>query len=311
MIPNPGLAAPPAEGLSSRPARPDLLEFTEVLRLEPLGEGVYQGRTHAGRPPRAFGGVTLSQALLSAGRTVDPDRGVHSLHAYFLRSPDPEGPAVEYAVDKLRDGSSYAARQVTARQGDRTVLSLSASFKLPERGHDRQAEPPSAPDPEDLPDVYQALAVERPEAYARMTIPRVLDLRAVPPDGPELDARGDLRSRQRAWFRSAQPMPDDPRLHAAVLAYFSDLTISPTAALPWEPGVGQRPRGTGVVLASLDHAMWFHRPVRADDWLLYSQQTTTLSDGRALGRGELWTRDGRLVATVVQEALLRHRASEG
>ncbi|WP_165914298.1 acyl-CoA thioesterase domain-containing protein [Streptomyces sp. AcE210] len=287
--------------------RADPLPLGELLGLvEASGDSAFTGMPHMGRPPRAFGGVTLAQALLAAGRTVDGGRQPHSLHAYFLRSVAPEA-SVAYEVERLRDGASYAARQVAARQDGMTVLSLSASFKKPESALDHQPEMPAAPAPDDCEAPYEAMAREHPERYAESVIPRAVDLRLVEADADELAARADGMSRRRCWLRAARPLPDEPLLHAAALAYLSDLTISPTAALPWEPHGARSSRRSRVMLASLDHAMWFHRPTRADAWLLYAQHTTNLSDGRAMSRGELWSQEGQLVASVVQEALIRHR----
>ncbi|MFE5683749.1 acyl-CoA thioesterase [Streptomyces sp. NPDC056512] len=232
--------------------------------------------------------------------------GNRSLHAYFLRSVAPEA-SVAYEVERLRDGASYAARQVAARQDGMTVLSLSASFKKPESALDHQPDMPGAPSPDDCEAPYEVMARERPERYAESVIPRAVDLRLVEADADELAARADGMSRRRCWLRAARPLPDEPLLHTAALAYLSDLTISPTAALPWEPHGARSSRRSRVMLASLDHAMWFHRPARADAWLLYAQHTTNLSDGRAMSRGELWSQDGQLVASVLQEALIRHR----
>ncbi|MEE4496214.1 acyl-CoA thioesterase [Streptomyces sp. BE230] len=282
------------------------LDFADVLHLEPCEGEVSAGWPHAGRPPRAFGGVTLAQALLAATRTVDPGRRVHSVHGHFLRSVDTTAP-VRYACGHRRDGISYAARSVEAQQHGRTVLDLTVSFKLPEKGLDLRPDAPSAPDPDDCPAPYRDLARDEPDRYADRTIPRVMDLRIVEQDATELAAREQGLSRQRVWVRSNRPMPDDPALHTAALAYFSDLTLSPTATLPWEPRIGEGPRGRALMLASLDHALWIHRDFRADAWLLYTQRTLTVSDGRALSQGEMWTPEGELVATVAQESVLRHR----
>ncbi|RVU22308.1 acyl-CoA thioesterase II [Streptomyces antnestii] len=300
------LAVPPQAHAPAR--RAGLLPLAEALEIEASGDGAFTGMPHMGRPPRAFGGVTLAQALLAAGRTVDGGRRPHSLHAYFLRSVAPEAP-VSYEVERLRDGSSYAARQVAARQDGMSVLSLSASFKKPENTLDRQAKMPGAPAPHDCDAPYEVMARERPERYAASVIPRVVDLRLVAPDADEEAARAEGMSRQRCWLRAARPLPDEPLLHAAALAYLSDLTLSPTAALPWEPHGARRTRPPAVMFASLDHAMWFHRPARADAWPLYAQHTTSLSDGRATTRGELWSQEGELVASALQEALIRHRAA--
>jgi len=318
----PPQAAPPLDpvhdaGPAPAAGRPGRIGFGEVLRLWQAGADLYRGVPHEGRPPRAFGGVTLAQALLAASRTLEPaDPGTagpvpHSLHAYFLHSVTP-GEPVEHRVERLRDGSSYASRQVLVQQEGRPVVSLTASFKRTETALDRQAEAPAAPDPDSLPDPQARFAERHPAAYAATTIARVLDLRPVPPDAEDLAAREAGRARQRVWMRAALPLPDvaeQPVLHAAVLAYLSDLTLTPTAALPWESlGRGAGPGGQRLLLASLDHALWFHRPHPADDWLLYDQRTITLADGRALSRGELWSRDGALIATATQEAVLRLRS---
>ncbi|MEV0579293.1 thioesterase family protein [Streptomyces sp. NBC_01463] len=287
---------------------PPPLGFEQVLELTDAGDGALRGRPHAGRPPRAFGGVTLAQALRAGGLDVGPDRQLHSLHAYFLRAVNPER-EVTYRVRALRDGSSYAARQVDARQGTE-VLHLTASFKRPETTPGRQARMPGAPGPDECEDPYALWAEEHPESHAAAVIPRVVSLRTVPADEQERTAVSTGLARRRTWLRAAHPMSDDPLLHAAALAYLSDLTLSPTAALPWEPLGSRRSRPSGVMLASLDHAMWFHRPCRADAWLLYAQHSTAISDGRVLSRGEIWSAEGDLVATVQQEALIRIRPAQ-
>ncbi|MGW4029475.1 acyl-CoA thioesterase [Streptomyces sp. NPDC004838] len=282
-----------------------------MLGLEPAGADVWLGRPHDGRPPRAYGGAVLAQALLAAGRTLGSERRAHSLHAYFLRSVDPGGEPVEYRVDRLRDGASYAARQVSAHQHGHAVLSLQSSFKRPETERDRQPPAPSAPPPHRCFDPFAALAGEQPERYASYTLARAVDLRFVAPSPSEQAATRDELAEQRAWIRTARPLPKEPLVHEAALAYLSDLTLSPTAALPWEPHSSRRSGPPTVMLASLDHSVWFHRPPRADAWLLYRQRASRLADGRALTHGELWDQEGRLVATVAQEAVLRHRAPAG
>ncbi|MER7717724.1 acyl-CoA thioesterase domain-containing protein [Streptomyces flaveolus] len=292
--------------------RPGLLGIDDVLALQPAGHDLWRGRAHSGRPPRAFGGSVLAQALLAAGRTLDDDRRTHSLHAYFLRSVDPAGEPVEYRADRQRDGLSYATRQVTAYQHGRAVLSLQGSFKQPEPGLDRQPERPTAPPPDACHDPYAEMPDVPSEDGASPTIPRVLDLRLVPTSDAERAAGQAGLGRRRTWLRIAKPLPSgEPMLHEAALAYLSDLTLSPTAALPWEPHRIRPGDPPEVMLASLDHALWIHRTPRADAWLLYSQRAARLSGGRALSHGELWDEQGRLVATVTQEALLRHRAPTG
>jgi acyl-CoA thioesterase-2 len=299
---------------SQEAERPDgagvIAGFVDLLRLDDIDLNLFRGWCHAGAPLRAFGGQVAAQALVAVGRTVEPGRRVHSLHSYFMRPGDPRRPLV-YEVERLRDGRSYTTRRVTAIQRGEAVFTLSASFKKPEDGPDRQPVMPTLPDPELLPDPYSGFPGDRdadPENYWASTGRLTLDVRVVPPGSDGLPGRTAGVEEQFVWLKSASELPaDDPLLHVCALAYLSDLTLASTAALHLQLPRSQRSGPPTVNLASLDHAMWFHRPFRADEWLLFAQRSPTSSDGRGLAHGEFYTRDGLLVASVVQEALIRER----
>jgi acyl-CoA thioesterase-2 len=224
-----------------------------------------------------------------------------------MRPGDPRRPLV-YEVEDLRDGGSYSTRRVTAIQRGEAVFTLSASFKIPEQSPDRQAAMPDFPGPEDLPDPYAAWAAGGPESYWGSTGRFTLDMRIVPRDLPGLPQELPGVVHQFVWLKSAQPLPaDEPLMHVCALAYLSDLTLASTAALHVQVPRAERTEPSRISLASLDHAMWFHRPFRADEWLLFAQRSPSSSDGRGLAQGEFYTRDGQLVASVVQEALIRLR----
>jgi acyl-CoA thioesterase-2 len=228
-----------------------------------------------------------------------------------MRPGDPRRPLV-YEVERLRDGHSYATRRVTAIQRGEAVFTLSASFKIPEGGPERQREMPGLPDPERLPDPYAAWASGGPESYWSTTGRRTLDMRIVPRSTPGLPEPVPGVEQQFVWLKSASPLPgDDPLLHVCALAYLSDLTLASTAAMHLQPPRAEREGPPVINLASLDHAMWFHRPFRADEWLLFAQRSPSASDGRGLAHGEFYTRDGQLVASVMQEALVRLRRPKG
>jgi acyl-CoA thioesterase-2 len=281
------------------------------LSLEELDRGLFRGWCHDGIPLRAFGGQVAGQALTAASRTVPDGLAVHSLHGYFLRAGRTSRPMV-YTVEDLRDGRTYATRRVTATQNGEAIFVLSASFKQAERGgHDRQPAPPRSPDPEQLPDYFDLWARTDPEGAEHTAIRQALEVRYMGPEpgtgaesgsgaGPEPGV-----TEQRLWVRAVEPLPDDPVLHTCALTYASDLLLAPTTALALEPPRAVREAPSTVFLTSLDHALWFHRPFRADAWLLISQQSRTAGDGRGLARAEVWTRDGRLVASAMQETVLR------
>ncbi|MFJ1702711.1 acyl-CoA thioesterase [Kitasatospora sp. NPDC088346] len=291
------------ETVGAGPVRP----FAELLRIEELDENLFRGRCHAGAPMRAFGGQVAAQALTAAGRTVDPRRLVHSLHGYFLRPGDPQRPIV-YQVDQVRDGMSYATRRVTAVQRGEAIFTLSASFKVPEESGGRQRTMPPVPGPDELPDPFLAWERADPEDFARSTDFRTLELRFIPAGTPGLPPELPGVPQQFVWLRTGTPLPaDDPLIQVCALTYLSDLTLASTTALHLQPHRFQRTGPPLITLASLDHAMWFHRPFRADDWLLFAQRSPSVSDGRGLALGEFYDRDGLLVASAVQETLVRER----
>ncbi|MFJ3789853.1 acyl-CoA thioesterase [Kitasatospora sp. NPDC090091] len=283
--------------------------FAELLRIERLDENTFRGQCHAGAPMRAFGGQVAAQALTAAGRTVEPDRPVHSLHGYFLLPGDPTRP-IRYEVDRVRQGMSYATRRVTAVQGDAAIFTLSASFKRPEAAADRHREVPPVPGPEELPDAFSLWDEAARAELARSGGFGSLELRFVPADAPGLPPAVPGMPQQYVWLRTGSPLDDDdPLLHVCALTYLSDLTLASTAGLHVQPNFFQRREPPRLMMASLDHAMWFHRPFRADEWLLFAQRSPSSSDGRGLSLGEFYDREGRLVASAVQEALIRDRGA--
>jgi acyl-CoA thioesterase-2 len=273
-----------------------------VLDLEPIEVNIFRGTSPDVDVQRVFGGQVAGQALVAAARTVDDDRHVHSLHAYFLRPGDPSVPIL-YEVDRIRDGRSFTTRRVVAIQHGRPIFNMSASFHVPEEGYDHQAEMPAdLPDPESLPDFatrWEPIIGHTEEGRSFIDRPRAIDMRHVDA-GPSLE-RGPKAPINRVWIRADGRLPDDPVLHTCIVTYASDMTLLDTALLPH----GRSYEVPDVMMASLDHAMWFHRPFRADDWLLYAQDTPSASAGRGLARGLFFTRAGELVASVVQEGLLR------
>ena len=279
-------------------------ELLSLLDLEPIDDCLFRGRQPDTSLQRVFGGQVASQALVAAARTTDADRVVHSLHAYFLRPGDTRVPIV-YDVERTRDGRAFSTRRVVARQHGRSIFYMSASFHLAEDGLDHQDPMPGVPAPDDCPELGDVLAglTGRPRAewdreWAALDVRYAGDSR----EGGALtdDAHPGLA---RVWLKAAGPIGPDPVLHAAVLAYASDLTLLSVALVPHGTYIGD-PR---LEPASLDHAMWFHRPLRADEWLLYDQVSPSASGGRGFATGRLFTVDGRLVATAVQEGLVRLR----
>jgi acyl-CoA thioesterase-2 len=277
-----------------------LEHLLELLDLEALEINLFRGRTTRDGRDRIFGGQVLGQALVAARRTVE-DRLAHSLHGYFLRPGDPTRPIV-YEVDRIRDGRSFATRRVVATQAGRAIFNMSVSFQEVEAGFEHQSEPLAPREPAG--ELYEE--VIRREVARHVEIER--DDRRF--DLPiEVRAEGGLHifdesvhpPRMRTWLRAKGALPNDPGLHQCVLAYASDLTIGVSAIHPHPVGV----RSPGMRTASLDHAMWFHRPFRADDWLCFDQISPVASQGRGFGRGEVYTRKGELVASCAQESLMR------
>ncbi|MFE7415771.1 acyl-CoA thioesterase [Rhodococcus sp. NPDC057529] len=282
----------------------------EVLHLDNPHPNTYHGVCAAGGRGRAYGGHIAAHAVLAAHRTVDPERAVHSLHGYFLSMGRPDE-QVRYEVQTLRDGGTYALRHVTARQRGDELFTLTASFKKVEEAADRHVVMPPAPDPAALPTQSEAANRLWSGIDPASPIRRVVDVRPVLGDADDGGSGAETGGQhRRMWFRIASDMPDDPAVHAAALTYCSDLTVARTAALGHLRATGTT--GTpaqNLYLASLDHAIWFHRPCRADDWLLFVHHSPTSGDGRGLTTGQVWTRTGTLVATVNQEVLLRTRRS--
>ncbi|RSS38968.1 acyl-CoA thioesterase II [Streptomyces sp. WAC08241] len=292
-----------ARGVQAVPETSGALDaLLDLLDLEPIERDIFRGRSRSALVPRVFGGQVAAQALVAAGRTVPADRLAHSLHAYFLRPGDPGAPIV-YSVDRIRDGRSFTTRRVVAVQHGQPVFHLSASFQAYEEGLDHQADMPAAPDPESLPTAAETLPRHLPEDVARRLIEAraAVDLRYV--DTPPWGSVGEPREpRSQVWFRTHGKLADDPLLHVCLATYVSDMTLLDSVLLAHGRGgwaVGD------VVGASLDHAMWFHRPFRADEWLLYDQESPSSAGGRGLGQARIWTRDGKLALSVIQEGVVR------
>ena len=273
-----------------------------LLDLEHIERDIFRGTSTRSRWQRVFGGQVAGQALVAAGRTVADDRRVHSLHSYFVRPGDPTIPIV-YEVDRVRDGRSFSTRRVIAVQRGETIFSLSASFQLDQDGIDHQTSMPDVPAPESLPALVNRYgnSPEATEFYRSM--PKPIDLRYVD-DPPWLQhAHGPRDGLSRVWMRADGTLPDDPLLHVCVLTYASDMTLLDSVLVRH----GLAPGLDDISMASLDHAMWFERPFRADEWLLYSTRSPSASGGRGLATGRFYAQDGRQVCSVVQEGLIRLR----
>jgi acyl-CoA thioesterase II len=275
-----------------------------LLDLEQIEVDIFRGRSPEGeRRQRVFGGQVAGQALVAAGRTVPSDRPVHSLHAYFIRPGDPAVPLV-YLVERVRDGKSFTTRRVTAVQHGEAVFTLSASFHRPEPGLEHSDPMPAVPPPDEVEPTAIRLRRLLGRSLDDYTYDNPIDIRHVGPLTVEAERDPSLRSsRNIVWLRANGELPDHPLLHVCVMTYASDMTLLDTVLLAhgvsWFNGT--------VIGASLDHAMWFHRPFRADQWLLYVQDSPTASGALGLARGEVYTSDGELVVSVVQEGLLRSR----
>jgi acyl-CoA thioesterase II len=278
----------------------------ELLDLDRIELNIFRGRSPEGeRRQRVFGGQVAGQALVAAGRTVPPERPVHSLHAYFIRPGDPSVPLV-YLVERVRDGRSFTTRRVTVVQHGKTIFTLSASFQQPEAGGFEHFVPmPHVPAPDEVEPTsarLRRLFGPAAEDYARDS---PIEMRHVGPLSAEVERDPSLASPENlVWLKADGELPDDPLLHVCLMTYASDMTLLDTVLLThgvsWSDGL--------IAGASLDHAMWFHRPFRADQWLLYAQDSPSATGGRGLARGEVYTQSGELVVSVVQEGLLRRRA---
>ncbi len=273
------------------------LAIEEILDLEQLETNIFRGGVFSpgsGFLQRTFGGHVAGQSLVSAVRTVGPEYLVHSLHGYFLRPGDAKAPTI-FLVERLRDGGSFATRRVNAIQHGETIFSMSASFQTQQSGIEHQDAMPSAPPPDDLPGLRSVKVFD--DAGFRQF--EEWDVRIVPQE--KLDRLPGKASQQQVWFRHHDPLPEDPVLHICALAYMSDLTLLGSAQ------VTHLEERDHLQIASLDHAMWFMRPFRADEWLLYDQSSPSACGGRALTQGKIFTRSGRLVASVMQEGLTRYK----
>jgi acyl-CoA thioesterase-2 len=281
-------------------------DLLSILDLEPLEVNLFRGRSPQVGWQRVFGGQVIGQALVAACRTVDEieERPPHSLHGYFLLAGDPKVPII-YEVDRIRDGRSFTTRRVVAIQHGRAIFSMSASFHVSEPGLDHQAKMPQVPAPDDLPsdaEIRDRVLPMMPDPIRRyFERERLIELRPVEferylgkkfPDG-----------RFHIWMRTTSPLPATPAIHRCVLAYASDLSLLDAALVPHGRTVFEK----SIMAASLDHSLWFHRPFKADEWLLYAQDTPSAGGARGFARGLIFTQDGTLVASVAQEGLLRER----
>lgn len=293
---SPAHASAPVRMLGMQPAVDELIA---LLDLESIEVNIFRGVSPEVSRQRVFGGQVAGQALVAAVRTVDAGFSVNSLHAYFLRPGDPTVPIL-YEVDRIRDGRTFVTRRVVAIQHGKAIFHLQASFHIDEDSFEHQIPmPEGSPEPESLPDFKTRMAEFREIMGAEYDRDRAIDTRPV--EWSPRDRREPLPAHQNVWIRADGMLPDDPVLHACVLTYASDMTLLDTATLPHALGAMEH----GVFMASLDHAMWFHRPFRADEWLLYSQDSPTASRARGLARGLIFTRSGDLAVSVVQEGLIR------
>jgi len=280
---------------------PVLEDLIGLLRLERIEDNIFRGDSRDIGSPQVFGGQVIGQALSAAQNTVD-DRVAHSLHAYFLRRGDVNAPII-YEVDRSRDGRSFSNRRVVAIQHGRPILNLAASFQNPEEGLEHQFEMPDVPGPKglkDLTEVAKDMLEYIPSKMRRfLTDKRPFEFRHVEP--VDFEHPGKLPPRKHVWIRAVSKLPDNPVLHQNLLTYVSDYELLGVATLPH--GLSFT-RGS-VIMASLDHALWFHGEVRMDEWLLYAMDSPSSSGARGLARGQLFTEDGRLVASTTQEGLMR------
>lgn len=294
--------------MSRETGKPTAMEqLIETLDLEPIEVNLFRGRSPQVGWQRVFGGQVIGQALVAAQRTVDADRNVHSLHAYFLRPGDPAVPIV-YQVERIRDGSSFNTRRVVAIQHGKAIFTMAASFQIEEPGFEHQIAMPAVPPPEKLLDDKQnqeQFLAQAPEAVRRYwKRERPIEIR--PLSLVHYFSREKLEPRQDVWVRTTGPVPEDRIYQAAVLAYLSDMTLLDAALYAHGTSIFDQ----SVQAASLDHAMWFHRPCKLDDWLLYTQDSPSGSGARGLTRGSLFDRSGVLIASVAQEGLIRKKAND-
>jgi acyl-CoA thioesterase II len=281
-------------------------EVLDILDLEPLEVNLFRGRSPQSRWQRVFGGQVIGQALVAACRTVEDvtARPPHSLHAYFLLGGDPKVPII-YEVDRIRDGKSFTTRNVKAIQHGRAIFSMSVSFHLSEPGLTHQVKMPEVPKPDELPgdeELKERIYPLLPEP-ARRYYERERPIEFRPVEFSRYLGEKSENGRFDIWIRATGRLPDEPAIHQCVLAYASDMMLLDAALIPH----GRSVFSEDIMAASLDHALWFHRPFRADEWLLYAQDSPSLADSRGFSRGLIFASDGTLVASVAQEGLLRQR----
>jgi len=284
-------------------------EVLDILDLEPLEVNLFRGRSLQSRWQRVFGGQVIGQALVAACRSVEDvaARPPHSLHAYFLLGGDPKVPII-YEVDRIRDGKSFTTRNVKAIQHGRAIFSMSVSFHLSEPGLTHQVKMPDVPKPDQLPgdkELKERIYPLLPEP-ARRYYERERPIEFRPVEFSRYLGEKSENGRFDVWIRATGRLPDEPAIHQCVLAYASDMMLLDAALIPH----GRSVFSEDIMAASLDHALWFHRPFRADEWLLYAQDSPNLSGARGFSRGLIFASDGTLVASVTQEGLLRERRGE-
>ncbi len=275
-----------------------------ILDLEKLEENLFRGQSPDSGWQRVFGGQVIGQALVAATSTVE-GRAPHSLHGYFMLPGDPRIPII-YDVERIRDGRSFTTRRVNAIQHGQPIFTLSASFQVAEAGLSHEITMPNVPDPDDLPNEQDIRARVMPlmPDPVRSYFERERPIELRPVEFKRYMSREPLEPRFNVWIRATGPLPDDPAIHQAVLAYASDMTLLDSTLVAHGRTVFERE----IQAASLDHALWFHRPFKADEWLLYAQESPFTGGARGFARGSIFTREGQLVASVAQEGLIRHRA---
>lgn len=285
-----------------------LADLLTRLDLQEIEQDVFSGTSPQAGLVRVFGGLVVAQALVAVSRTV-PERPPHSLHSYFLLPGDPTKP-IRYEVERLRDGGNFSARRCVAKQDGRTIFALTASFHAYENGLDYAPDMPDVPKAESLPDLaglMAALGDKMPDGVRRyLERERPIDLRIIDLNRFARRAAGTPpRTGQQIWMRAKGSLPDDPAIHRAILAYLSDMTLLDTTLVPHDSSVFDKK----FQAASLDHAVWFHRPLRADEWMLYDKEAQSTQGARGLSRGRLFSASGELIATTMQEGLIRPKAS--
>jgi len=284
-----------------------LATMLSILDLERLEDNLFRGSSPQEGWQRVYGGQVLGQALVAASRTVAEPRRVHSLHGYFLLGGDPDHPII-YDVERTRDGGSFTTRRVKAIQHGRIIFVMGASYQRTESGFEHQARMPDVPPPEQLKSASELFVgmIDKLPENMRSYWSRERPIEMRPVDITRYLTRDRTEPVQHIWIKATGELPEDPAVHDSVLAYASDFTLLETSLIAH----GKLLFDADLQLASLDHALWFHRPFRADEWLLYSQDSPNASGARGFCRGSVFTRDGQLVASVAQEGLIRLRSTD-